>query len=267
MKIKTITDQIEKFAPSKNSMPNDPIGLQIGDLNQDVNQVLVTLDVRPEVVQEAIDHDIHFIFSHHPAVFHSMRQIDLTNAQQKMYGDLIKHDITVFSAHTNVDQAVISMNDWLAQKLDLTDIKPFTKAENTHGELVDLGRKGNVKKTITLNEFVDEVKTKFQLDGVRVIANDLNQLVQSVAIIGGDGGKFFMDAKRQQIDVFITGDVYYHTAHDMLAENINVIDVGHHVESIFKSAMAAQLKSWAQEFGWDLTVVTSQISTDPFTFK
>lgn len=267
MKIKTITDKIEQFAPPKNSMPHDPIGLQVGDLNADTDKVLVTLDVRPEVVQEAIDQNIHFIFSHHPAMFRPIHQLDLNNQQQKMYVDLVKNDITVFSAHTNIDQAEVSMNDWLAQKLELTNISPFTKSENTHGELVNLGRKGELKTAMSLNEFVDYTKDKFQIPGVRVITNDLNTSIKTVAIIGGDGGKFYPAAKEQNIDVFITGDVYYHTAHDMIADNVNVIDVGHHVESIFKEAMADQLRQWSKENNWDLTVVESKISTEPFLFK
>lgn len=57
--------------------------------------MMLTLDVRPDVVKEAIENDVDFIFAHHPAMFVPVHQIDLSNPQQKMYADILKHGITV----------------------------------------------------------------------------------------------------------------------------------------------------------------------------
>ncbi len=54
------------------------------------------------------------------------------------------------------------------------------------------------------------------MDGLRVIAKDDTKMIQRVAICGGSGEKFYHDALRKQADVYITGDVYYHTAHDII---------------------------------------------------
>ncbi len=57
--------KIEAHAPRELAWERDPIGLQIGDPNRDIKTVMTTLDVRPEVVTEAIEQHVDFIFDHH----------------------------------------------------------------------------------------------------------------------------------------------------------------------------------------------------------
>lgn len=124
-KVKDIVARFEEFAPKWMAEPGDPIGLQLGDLNNDVKKMMVTLDVRPETVQEAIEQGVDFIFAHHPAMFVPVKRFDLSDPQNQMYAQLIKHDITVYAAHTNLDNANGGMNDWLAAELGLVETKPL----------------------------------------------------------------------------------------------------------------------------------------------
>lgn len=116
---------IEEYAPLALREGNDPTGFQIGRRDKVVKKVLVTLDVRPEVVQEAIDNEIDFIFAHHPVMFRPARNLDLSDPQNKMYADILTHDMTVYAAHTNLDKAQGGMNDWLAAALALKNVQPF----------------------------------------------------------------------------------------------------------------------------------------------
>ena len=45
----------EKWSPKRYAMEGDPVGLHIGQLNRPVENVLVTLDVNEEVIDEAIE--------------------------------------------------------------------------------------------------------------------------------------------------------------------------------------------------------------------
>ncbi|UQS84385.1 Nif3-like dinuclear metal center hexameric protein [Bombilactobacillus thymidiniphilus] len=257
-----LVDKIEHWAPLAHKMPHDPTGMQLGDLRRPVKHVLTTLDVRPEVVQEAINQQVDFIFAHHPLVFRPARNLDLANPQNKMYADLLKHNITVYAAHTNIDKANPGMNDWLAQALNLRDIKSFAYDQNG----VALGRLGTLTKPISVLKLAQSIKRQFALTGLRLISNQQQAIVEKIGIIGGDAGKFYPAALKAQVDVFITGDVYYHTAHDMLAAGLSVIDPGHHIEAIFKQQAQAIIEHWAKANGWELTVISSQCNTDPFTY-
>ena len=37
-----------------------------------------------------------------------------------------------------------------------------------------------------------------------------------VAVLGGDGNKYINQAKFKGADVYVTGDMYYHVAHDAM---------------------------------------------------
>ncbi|MEJ6348490.1 Nif3-like dinuclear metal center hexameric protein [Holzapfeliella sp. He02] len=266
VKAQQIIERIEQFAPQDLALDKDPVGLQIGNPNQNITKIMTTLDVRPEVVEEAIQNNVDMIFSHHPLMFRPAKNLDLSNPQNAMYAQIIKHDIVVYSAHTNIDMAPEGMNDWLSECLNLSDVQPFA-FELTRGNTpMGIGRKGKLSQSQTLTELSRELKHVFNLQGLRLVASNPEQKVQTVGIIGGDGGKFFLDAVKNEIDVLITGDVYYHTGHDMLSYNLPVIDPGHHIEAIFKGKMAEKLTTWSQENDWHISVTQSQISTDPYQF-
>ncbi len=87
-----------------------------------------------------------------------------------------------------------------------------------------------------------------------------------MAVLGGDGGKFFKLAQQKGADVYVTGDVYYHTGHDMIAAGLPVIDPGHHIESICKPKLTTLFNQWQTQYQWPIEVVASTLNTDPFTF-
>ncbi|MGR3741756.1 Nif3-like dinuclear metal center hexameric protein [Companilactobacillus sp. DQM5] len=255
--IQDIIDKIEEFAPLSLKEENDPTGFQIGNRSKEIKKIMTTLDVRPNVVKEAIEKNVDLIIAHHPIMFRPVKNLDITNPQNKMYYDLIQNDISVHSAHTNIDKTMGGMNDWLSNKIGLTNIKPIE-------ELNGLGRIGEVTP-ISLSDFSEQIKEKFNLSGLRVIKSE-EKLVHKVAIIGGDGGKFHPIIKQLGADTFITGDVYYHTAHDMQSLGLNVIDPGHHIESIFISKMSEKIKDWSKQNNWNIDIIQSESNTEPFWF-
>ena len=55
MKIKDVTNYLESFAPLSIQENYDNSGLIVGDTNNDVSAILVTLDCTEEIVEEAIN--------------------------------------------------------------------------------------------------------------------------------------------------------------------------------------------------------------------
>jgi dinuclear metal center YbgI/SA1388 family protein len=257
-----IVSRFEQYAPRSLAVPGDPIGWQLGNPEAEVKRVLVTLDVRPEVVAEAIAGDFDFIFAHHPAMFVPATNLDERVPQNHMYAELLRHHIVVYGAHTNLDNAHAGMNDWLAAALGLRDVHAFID----EGELSGMGRVGELPHAMTLADFVTLVKRQYQLPALRLVARDTQRSIHSVAILGGSGAKTYADAQTAGADVLVTGDITYHTGHDMLAADMPVIDAGHHIEQIMKPKVAELLSRWATENNWSVTVAYSKLNTDPFTF-
>ena len=118
-----ISSLFEQWAPKSLAVEGDSIGLQIGTLNKPISNVLVTLDVNPEVVQEAIDQNCQLIIAHHPPIFRGLKNMRTDLPQGSLIEKLIKHDIAVYAAHTNLDIATGGVNDLLANELQLENVK------------------------------------------------------------------------------------------------------------------------------------------------
>ncbi|GGK18732.1 GTP cyclohydrolase 1 type 2 [Caldalkalibacillus thermarum] len=119
----TVIQWLEQFAPKSLAVEGDKIGLQIGSLQKEISKVLITLDVTPEVVEEAISKGAELIIAHHPPVYRPLTHVRTDLPQGEMIARLLKHDIAVYAAHTNLDVAEGGLNDWLAQRLELADVE------------------------------------------------------------------------------------------------------------------------------------------------
>lgn len=357
----------EQFSPKGYAMEGDKIGLQIGRLNKSIENVMITLDVLENVVDEAIEKNVQLIIAHHPPIFRPLQKLVTDTPQGRMLEKLIKHDIAVYAAHTNLDVAPGGVNDLLAEALGLQNIEIlaptyeeklkklivyvpkthseqvrvalgaagagaignysycsyssggtgyFLPGENTDpyigqsGELAEvqemrietifpavherriisamlkahpyeevaydiyplenkgtelgLGRIGNIEEK-SLKEFAADVKQVFGLSGVRVVG-DLQAKVKKVAVLGGDGNKYWSQAKFKGADVYVTGDLYYHVAHDAMLSGLNIVDPGHHVEMVMKQGVTKRLTKMCAEKGFEVNIFPSEQNTDPFQF-
>jgi len=126
-----IIQLFESWSPKTYALEGDPVGLHIGQLNRPVENVLVTLDVTIEVVQEAIDQNCQLILAHHPPIYRPLKNLRTDTPSGKLMELCIKNDIAVYAAHTNLDVAPGGVNDLLAEALQLQDINVL---EETYSE-------------------------------------------------------------------------------------------------------------------------------------
>ena len=114
---------LSKFAPKYLAMEGDKIGLQIGRLNKPVHKVMIALDVLEEVVDEAIEKEVDLIIAHHPLIYRPLKNITTDGLPGRMIEKLLKHNIAVYAAHTNLDVAKGGVNDLLARHWDYQTLK------------------------------------------------------------------------------------------------------------------------------------------------
>lgn len=117
--------ELEAWAPKTFAYDWDNVGLQIGAISDKTEAVLVTLDVNDAVVDEAIRLGANVIVSHHPMLFKPLKTIDFNTPKGKLVRKLIKHDITVYASHTNLDIAEGGVNDLLAEKIGIENVQPM----------------------------------------------------------------------------------------------------------------------------------------------
>ena len=133
---------------------------------------------------------------------------------------LVQNDISVYSAHTNLDVADGGLNDYAAKLLGINVEGVLCK--ETH-----LGRYGVFNKNCTLNDVLNQCKVIFKEDTIR-FSGDKNRLVNKVAVVTGSGMSEIDKCYEKGIDLFITGDVKYSGAREALSNGVSIIDAGHY---------------------------------------
>lgn len=117
------TEIIEKFAPLGYQESYDNSGWQCGNKFDQTTGILITLDVTEEVIHEAIEKQCNLIIAHHPVLFPHVKRITADDWVGRLLLMAIQHKISIYSAHTNLDNVLEGVNMKLAQKLKLQDVK------------------------------------------------------------------------------------------------------------------------------------------------
>lgn len=370
-KVEEIIQRIEKFAPRYLAEDWDPIGLSFGSIDQKVGRMMIALDLDANTLQEAKDKDIDFIFTHHPSIFSALKTLNSHDARRQEYIELIRSNIALYSAHTNIDATEDGMNDWLAEAVGLKepldviensyqeDLKllvlytPEKEAANMRKELhkigagqvgdyqevsytsqgeghftpgdsanptigdqnkaetveeeraellfpsylleqviqtiykyhpyeepvfhiLDIGKKekaygigrvGTLEEVQTFGEMIERVKDTLSIPHVRYANKPLDTEIKTVAILGGSGEGYYKQALSQEADLYITGDISYHGAQDMMRDGLLFIDAGHFIENIFVEKMTEIMNEWNKEENWQIEIIPAETQTDVFKFN
>lgn len=263
--MKEVIEALDTLYPPTLAESWDQVGLHFGQAKNSVQHIMTALDVRPNVVEEAIRKGIDTLIVHHPPIFQPIHRFNLEQARIACYAELIKHDINVYALHTNLDRAWNGMNDWLAEALELTHIESLGGLDE-EGQ-PKLGRMGQWEQALSYEELLKKVKTTFNLDTLVVIGEDIQKEYQKLAIVGGSGSDFYEVAKEAGADAFITGDYTFHEAQEAYEGQQLTLDAGHYIEHIFAKKMQEVLQKLAEEYDWKISISTSEVSTDPFKFE
>lgn len=123
VKCQMIMTALEKLAPLRLAEPWDNVGLLIGSPIQEVKNILVALDITEPVIDFANNHMCDMIVTHHPVIFKGITSIRTDKPQGQLLARLLKSNIAIYAAHTNLDVAAGGVNDVLACQLGLQNIK------------------------------------------------------------------------------------------------------------------------------------------------
>lgn len=123
MRIKDLTAYLEKLAPLSYQESYDNAGLIVGNPNEIITGVLVSLDSTEDVVEEAIQRGCNVIVAHHPIVFKGIKKFTGKNYVERTIIKAIKNDIAIYATHTNLDNVVNGVSFKIAQLLGLQQVR------------------------------------------------------------------------------------------------------------------------------------------------
>lgn len=217
-KVKDIFNFIDKIAPFEKALSFDNCGLIIGEMKTGVKNIVLSLDITKDVIEEAKNLNANLIISHHPVIFRPISSIKSNDTISL----LCKNDINAICAHTNLDIAEKGVNFQLAQKLNLQNLNPLTYEEEK-----PMGLIGNLSYEFECKEFAQYVKKRLDCKGVRYTELK-NKKIKTVGVCSGTGGEFYKAAYEKSADVIVTGEIKHSQIIDANELGIMIVDAGHY---------------------------------------
>lgn len=214
-----IYDAIDRLAPFWLTMDFDNTGILVGDRNREIACALLALDCTPAVVEQARQLGAQLIVTHHPVIFHPLKRV---NEDAVVYL-LIRSDIAVISAHTNLDIAQGGVNDALVNAIGLRDCRGLELLNEQTGAW--LGRIGTLPEPLFPEAFAAHVKSCLNAASVKFAAAP--RAIHTVALCSGSGADCLDAAISAGADALLTSEVKQHEYLAAAAAGISIFDAGH----------------------------------------
>lgn len=245
MKIKDVIEYMETWAPLSLQESYDNAGLQVGDPEMELKGGLICLDVTIETLREAVSIGANLIVSHHPVLFHPLRQVCGDRLSEQIVIEAVRNNIAIYSAHTNLDNVRSGVNAALAGKLGVS-VSAFLQPMPGVAD-AGSGAIGELPSPMNEADFLAHVKKSLQLPVIRH-SRLRGKPVSRVALCGGAGAFLIGEALRKHADAFVVGEAHYHDFVDF-QDRILLLEVGHYEsECSIKSELFAKLNELFSNF-------------------
>lgn len=221
MHVAEIVARIEETAPLQYAAGWDKSGLQIASARKDASKIAVFLDPSPANIGEAISLGAEFLLSHHPLSI-SPSLPNKLDAYHEALRLALGADVPLYAAHTSLDVNLPGPAGWLGRELGLENARPLETVDASAG--FGYGEVGDLSAPLPFEMLVNWV-LRFCSSESAILCGPERKEVRRLAFCGGSGASLLGEACKAGADIFITGDVKYHTA---LEAAIPLLDIGHH---------------------------------------
>ncbi|MDK1019222.1 MAG: Nif3-like dinuclear metal center hexameric protein [Actinomycetota bacterium] len=222
MLVADLFNELDELFPFMNAPAWDPVGLQIGDRDNEAERVAVCHEVTGDVVDRVLALGVDTLVSYHPLLFDPVVELIDGPGQVGRAIRLIRGGVSLIVLHTAMDVASNGTGDALLAVLGITAQGKFGNVDSSSEH--QIGRYGSLAQPLTTSEFA--VLVGDRLGAATRIAGDLNKSVSSVGVLPGSGSGFIVEAAAI-VDVLVTGDVSHHRAREAVESGVAVIDAGH----------------------------------------
>ncbi len=232
--VEMIDNILSEIAPKNLSEQWDNDGVMLcGNMKQQVKRAVACLDLTESAVDYCIGSGANVLITHHPYIFRPISNI--TGDEYRVLSKLINNNISVLSYHTRLDSADGGVNDTLAQKLGLCEIRKFDTA------YTQMARMGTLPEKLSPEAFGRFLLEKLDCKNIR--ASYASKDIHTVALVGGSGKDFIKDAYLSGADAFVTSEVPHHIFYEAKQMGISVYDCGHYyTENVITQKIVQILK-------------------------
>ncbi len=256
MRLKDVTDALERFAPLPLQESYDNAGLQIGlTETEDVSGVLLCLDVTEQVIAEAVQKGCNLIVAHHPLLFRPLKRIASTTYVERCVVSAIRSGVAIYAAHTNLDNAPGGVSHAMARRLGLEEVEVLDPLPGGDG---GGGVVGRLPQPMATERFLALVGSAFGIDVIQHNGYEARP-IERVALCGGSGSFLLPRALSARADAFLTGEIGYHPffGHET---GMLLVEMGHYESERFTIDLLHDILSEALP---GLRVEPTELCTNP----
>ena len=220
MKAAEIASVIEAMAPLGIQESWDNSGFCIGNGESEVHKALIGFDCTPALIAEAVEVGADMVITHHPLIFRGISKISMTTDTGRTVMEAIRHGITVYACHTNMDKVLCGVSGHTASLMGLCNVRVLDSDADGNG----LGVIGELPSPVSAEDFLKAMKSALGLSVVRH-SRLPDAPVSRVALCGGSGHSLIGRAHEAGADVYVSADISYH---DFYApDGMMIADIGH----------------------------------------
>jgi len=264
-----VFDALDDIWPFALAEEWDRVGIITGSRKSPVSNVLLTIDVTTDIVEQAIASGVDLIVAHHPLLLKGINSVDESSSKGALLSLLIRSEIALIAAHTNADAPSNGVAAVFAEKLGIEDAIPLQAGFSDSG--IGIGRIGTLKPPQTLHDVAEKIAALLPstVTGVRV-AGDKNHVVHRIAVCPGAGDSLLNHPLVRSADVYVTSDLRHHPASESREETYAsgigpaLIDVSHFASEWLWLETASDLLSSKLP---DMTFAVSEVNTDVWDFS
>lgn len=245
--VRMIEGFLNELAPMDTAESYDNVGVLVGRRDAEVNKILVALDCTWDVVMEAEKLGAELIVTHHPLLFHARKNLLEEDPEGKILCEMVRHHLSLVSAHTNLDQTDLSGSACCAKLLNLKNVRK-------EGNYLFLGELDAPMTSAALRQQITEA-LQFP---VRLYGNE-DAHITTLAIAGGADDGDWLLARTLGAQAFLTGEVRHHNALSAAMSGFVLFDGGHYgTEAPLVPQLAKYLQNRLNDVQCSVRVFPSQ---------
>lgn len=250
IKLREITDYLEEKFPLSYAEEYDNVGLLVGKTDKEIKNILISLDCTYETIIEAIKLNCNLIITHHPIIFSAIKSVADSSYIGKTIIKAIENDISIYSAHTNLDGAPGGLTDYLCSLLSLSAVGNM---ENNIGRIL------KAPKSFTAKKLISKLKEVFNTEKIYTTIKK-DKEISTIAFCNGSGADLIDAAESLKADVYISGDLKHHNILYLKEkENLDYIEIRHYDAELPMTRLIYNTLS--EKFGRAVNLYISEISS------
>lgn len=130
MKIKEFINEFEQIIPVRQAEDFDNVGLLCGNPDREITGILIAHDALENVIDEAIEKKMNFVFCFHPIIFSGLKSITGKNYVEKAVLKALENKIAIYAIHTAFDNDYFGVNYKICEVLGLKNQQVLMPKKN-----------------------------------------------------------------------------------------------------------------------------------------